>query len=83
MSRFLLVVLEEDLAAHYTTRTGVWASLKQVSGIQSITDLSAISQTTLDLVLLKPTEALKKEEPTTYNAIRQYHARKRQPRLLP
>jgi hypothetical protein len=48
MSRWLLVELEEDLAQHYTTRTGVWSSLKQIAGIKSITDISAISRHTLD-----------------------------------
>jgi hypothetical protein len=48
VSRFLLVELVPDLAAVRTTRTGVWSSLRSVNGVQSVTDLSAISRQTLD-----------------------------------
>jgi hypothetical protein len=51
VSRWLLVELEPDLAQHYTTRTGVWCSLKQIAGIKSITDISAISRRTADALV--------------------------------
>jgi hypothetical protein len=39
---FLLVELHSDLSKHLTTSTGVWASLGQVAGIKSISDLSTM-----------------------------------------
>jgi len=81
VSRYLLVTLAEDLPKLGTLHDVVMIAIKQVNGVQSVTDLTGISQTTLDVILLKPTERVRKEEPTIYNAIRHYHARKRQPRL--
>ena len=81
MSRFWLVELEPDLPSHYTTETGVWCSIHQISGVKSITDLSAISQATLDVILLKPTEAVRAANPSTYDLIRKYWRRQRQPSL--
>ena len=52
MSRFWLVELEEDLAALYTTRTGVWCGVKSVNGVKSVTDVEVISRGTLDALLL-------------------------------
>ena len=52
MSRFLIVELEPDLAAVYTTRGGVFASIKIVSGVRGVTDVETISQATLDAWLL-------------------------------
>ena len=48
--------LHEDLAAHQTTRTGVWCGIHQVNGVDKITDMDVISQETLDELLL-PAEA--------------------------
>ena len=45
---WLLVETEADLAAWHTTRTGVWAGIRQVNGVKQVTDLSTISRTTLD-----------------------------------
>ena len=45
---WLLVETEEDLGKCRTTRTGVFAQLKQVSGVKQVTDMSAISRRTLD-----------------------------------
>jgi hypothetical protein len=45
---WLLVETEDDLAAAHTTRTGVLVSIKQVSGVKQVTDMSAISRRTLD-----------------------------------
>jgi hypothetical protein len=81
MSRFLLVEMEEDLAARYTTHDGVLISCKCVNGVRSVCDLGMIDQVTLDVILRKPSEALRKEEPSTYNAIRKYQQRKRQQEL--
>jgi hypothetical protein len=54
MSRFWLVELDEDLAAHQTTRTGVWCGIKGVNGVASVTDLDAVSRGTLDAMLVPP-----------------------------
>jgi hypothetical protein len=57
MSRWLLVELAEDLAAHYQTRTGAWLSIKQVAGVRSLTDLEVVSQETLQAITLPPQSA--------------------------
>jgi len=48
VSRWLLVELEEDLAARYTTRTGVFVSVQNVNGVKRVTDISCISKRTAD-----------------------------------
>jgi len=53
-SPFLLVVLADDLAAHFQTRGGAFRLLLAVPGVESVTDLQFISQETLDAILLKP-----------------------------
>jgi hypothetical protein len=81
---WLLVELEEDLAAHLTTPTGVFASIKVVSGVVRVVDLSAISRETLGLMLLpeeQTWEYTQRKGGTSYNAIRNHHKRKRQPPL--
>ena len=45
---WLLVKTAEDLAKHRTTRTGLFAQIRQVSAVESVTDMSAISRRTLD-----------------------------------
>ena len=60
MSRFLLVVLADDLAAHLQTRGGAFRLLLRTPGVDSVTDLQIISQETLDCILLKPTPLLEK-----------------------
>jgi len=45
---WLLVETFEDLATCHTTRTGVFAGIRQVSGVRQVTDMSAISRRTLD-----------------------------------
>jgi hypothetical protein len=50
--RFLLVELAEDLAAHYTTLTGVRACLRIIPGVVAVTDMAAISADTLTDILL-------------------------------
>jgi maleate cis-trans isomerase len=62
MSRYLLVVMHEDLALldparerFPTTHDGVLISCKNVNGVESVTDLGAISQETLDQILMQPT----------------------------
>jgi len=80
--RFLLVVLHEDLAAHRTTLGGIWAQLRLISGIKSITDISVIDRATLDMLCLDPTPALKRASPTMFQACRRYWQRQRQPEML-
>jgi hypothetical protein len=46
---WLLVELDEDLAAQRTTPTGVLVSIMLVSGVVRVVDLSAISRETLDV----------------------------------
>jgi hypothetical protein len=52
VSRFLLVEMEEDLRARYTTHDGVLISCKCVNGVKAVTDLECISWATLDEWLL-------------------------------
>jgi len=52
VSRFLLVEMEEDLPARYTTHDGVLISCKCVNGVKAVTDLECISRATLDEWLL-------------------------------
>lgn len=66
MSRFLLVTMHEDLASHYTTHDGVLLSCKLINGVESVTDLGMIDQTTLDAILRKP-------EASTRNRRRRRH----------
>lgn len=56
MSRYLLVVLrdEQNLAKCGTTHNTAVLAVGQCNGVESVTDLSAISQTTLDALLLPP-----------------------------
>jgi len=54
VSRYLLVVLREDLAKVGTTHNTAVLAVGQCNGVESVTDLSAISQTTLDALLLPP-----------------------------
>jgi len=68
MSRFLLVVMEEDLSLYDpghkrwpTTHDGVLLSVSAVNGVKSVTDLVGIAQATLDTILLKPTPLLKRQ----------------------
>jgi len=72
VSRFWLVELYEDLE-HLpfspTTRGGVWAGVKSVNGVKSVTDLSAVSWQTLDALLL-PEEQVSRPERVRRNARR-------------
>ena len=87
MSRWLLVELEEDLAKLYTTRTGVFVSVKNVNGVRSVTDLRAIRLETLVTFLMSDAEfaaamaGVSKGECSPYNLIRAYWKRVRQPAL--
>jgi hypothetical protein len=47
VSRFLLVELEQDLAAERTTWNAAFLSLRQVVGVCSVADLEALSVRTL------------------------------------
>lgn len=52
--RWVLVELEEELPAY--RQVGLFCAFQQLPGVVSVTDLAAISQTTLDVLLLGPTE---------------------------
>jgi hypothetical protein len=52
-SRWVLVELEEELPAY--RQVGLFCAFQQLPGVVSVTDLEAISQTTLDALLLGPT----------------------------
>lgn len=54
LGRYLLVELHENLAAHGTTSNVAVICLKQVPGVATVTDLAAITQETLDVILLNP-----------------------------
>lgn len=58
MSRWLLVELAEDLAAHRTTRTGAWLSISQVAGVVRLSDLEVVSMETLKQITLPPEQTL-------------------------
>jgi hypothetical protein len=49
----VLVELEEELPAY--RQVGLFCAFQQLPGVVSVTDLEAISQTTLDVLLLGPT----------------------------
>ncbi len=50
--RFLVVRLERGL--HQSRHVGIFCAIQQIPGVVSVTDLSMISATTLDLMLLAP-----------------------------
>lgn len=54
VGRYLLVELREDLAAKCTTLRAVYLGLLFVPGVLDVTDLAAISQTTLQHMLRPP-----------------------------
>jgi hypothetical protein len=60
VSRFLLVEMEEDLAARYTTHDGVFISCKCVNGVKSVCDLGEVNQVTLDTILRPPSADLER-----------------------
>jgi ABC-type Fe3+-citrate transport system substrate-binding protein len=59
-SNWLLVEMQPDLAAAGTTRTGVFAQLKQVAGVVCVVDVSSVARETLDQWLL-PADQVWKE----------------------
>jgi hypothetical protein len=50
--RFLVVRLEKDL--HPSRVVGIFCAFRQIPGVVSVTDLSAISAETLDVMLRAP-----------------------------
>jgi hypothetical protein len=67
MSEFWLVELEPDLAAKFTTRTGVWCGVKDVNGIKSVTDARVLSHALLDelgVPLLPAEQSLIRKSPS-------------------
>jgi hypothetical protein len=82
MTRWVLVELEEELPAY--RQVGLFCAFQQLPGVVSVTDLEAISQTTLESYLLprdQTWEYTQRKGSTSYNAIRNHHKRKRQPPL--
>jgi hypothetical protein len=65
LSRFLLVELEPDLAEHQTTRESVFRAISMTSGVRQTIDLSVISQTTLDQILLAEPVAVQRRRRAT------------------
>jgi len=74
-----VVVLEPDL--HRSRITGLMLNIRDLPGVRSVTDMTAIDQTTLDYLLLRPTERVRQADKSHYNDIREYWRRKRQPGL--
>jgi hypothetical protein len=66
LGRFVLVELHGNLEKHGTTSNVAKLCLRQVPGVASVTDLAAITQETLDVILLNPEEDVVVEpvEPT-------------------
>ena len=63
MGRFLLVTLEEDLAAQGTTHNVAMLSIQHCPGVHDVVDLSAIGPETLALFLgVDHTREFKKKE---------------------
>ena len=60
MSRFLLVVLAEDLehGPFPTTRNGAFTSIRSVNGVECVADLEVISPQTLEQWMLPRDQAL-------------------------
>jgi hypothetical protein len=50
--RFLLVQLEAGL--HRSRHVGIWHNVMGLPGVESVTDLSATTQATLDVILMRP-----------------------------
>lgn len=50
--RFLLVQLEAGL--HRSRVTGLWHNFMGLPGVESVTDLAATTQATLDVILMQP-----------------------------
>jgi hypothetical protein len=70
MSRWLLVEVADDLAACLTTRTGVWLSIRHVSGVRSLTDLAYVTAETVQAIT-RPPEAVPTKKPKPRRARKQ------------
>jgi hypothetical protein len=87
VSRYLLVELYEDLAAHYQTHDGACLLIKRVPGVEMVCDLGAIDQTTLATILLSGDAGLRvllehrRQKTSPDHVIRAYWKRVRQPKL--
>jgi hypothetical protein len=76
-----LLQMDPVVAQDPVARSMAWAFLASCFGVRTITDMGMITQPTLDLMLMKPTAALKREEPSAFNLVRRHNQRKRQPGL--
>lgn len=60
-SRFILVEIEPGLDR--SRYVGIWCAVKQIPGVHSLTDLTAVSQSTLDAILFNPPAPTPEPEP--------------------
>lgn len=67
MSRFILVEIEPELPQY--RRRGIWCAVKQIPGVHSLTDLTAVSQNTLDAILFNPPAPTPEPEPVRQAAL--------------
>ena len=74
--RAMVVVLEPGL--HVSRWNGIALNIRDLPGVQNVTDLNHISQATLDVLLQQPTPRLRREDPASYHAIRHYWRLKQQ-----
>lgn len=47
-------MLELEGNLDHSREVGIWCAAKHIPGVHSVTDLSAVSQQTLDVVLFRP-----------------------------
>lgn len=67
MSRFVLVEIEPGLDR--SRYVGIWCRIRQTPGVYSLTDLTAISQSTLDMILFRPPTPAPEPEPVRQAAL--------------
>ena len=77
---YLVVKLEAGL--HQSRVNGIMLGIREkFPGVENVTDMTRITRATLDCILREPTPLLRSTDRSAYNAIRDYHRRKRQPKL--
>ena len=77
--RAVVVVFEPEL--HQSRINGLMLNMRDLPGVTSVTDMTRIDRTTLDYLLLRPTERVRYADPKHHKIIREYWRRKKQPRL--
>jgi len=76
---YLVVKLRPEL--HPSLVNGTMLNIRSLPLVESVTDMTKISQATLDTILWQPTPLLQRTDPSAYQAVRDYRRRKRQPKL--